>query len=139
MKKLFLLPFLFVVLTGCTASNSNGGTASNGPIETVTLNAENFSTYVATNSISTGRDDYYSMTYYTYFIGADNCKFIDCSVTYQYVVAGNTPTGTNGTTVPLTISGDGEAVPYSIRISGTTYTPYVLHVISSSGTVEVYR
>ena len=49
----------------------------------------------------------------------------------------NEYTGT-GETVPLTLSGDGQANPYHVRIN-TTAGYYRFVVVAASGTVEVYR
>ena len=75
--------------------------------------------------------------YFTYFIGADYCKFVNCTVTYGYAYIANEYTGT-GETVPLTLSGDGQANPYHVRIN-TTAGYYRFVVVAASGTVEVYR
>ena len=49
----------------------------------------------------------------------------------------NEYTGT-GETVPLTLSGDGQANPYHVQIN-TTAGYYRFVVVAASGTVEVYR
>ncbi len=126
-----------MALTGCN-SNKVDNRVSDTPKETVTLSKENFSTYVACNSSVTFNNtsnDY--ANYFTYFIGADYCKFINCTVTYGYAYMANEYTGT-GETVPLTLSGDGQANPYHVRIN-TTAGYYRFAVVAASGTVEVYR
>ncbi len=136
MKKGLLFIFALGLMTGCTASKEN--VVSNTPKESITLSAENFSKYVATNSSSSLiGSSYNNVIYYTHFVGADYCKFIDCTVTYTYVANGSTPSGT-GTTISLTLSGDGETLPYYVHSqSGNVY--YSIGIISASGTVEVYR
>ena len=139
MKKLVLLPIFLILLTGCSAGGvgCTCSSASNKPIETVTLSSSNFSKYVATYSNSTGRDPNYFSIYYTHFVGADNCKFIDCTVTYAYTIVGNQPAG-SGTTIPLSISGDGETEPFTIKPSNNNIA-YHAYIIAATGTVEVYR
>ena len=139
MKKLVLLPIFLILLTGCS-SGGVGCACSSGktePIETVTLTADNFSKYVATYSDSTGRDPNYFSIYYTHFVGADYCKFIDCTVTYEYTLVGNQPSG-NGKTISLSLSGNGETEPFTIKPSNNNIA-YYAYIISASGTVEVYR
>ena len=112
-----------MALTGCN-SNKADNRVSDTPKETVTLSKENFSTYVACNSSVTFNNtsnDY--ANYFTYFIG-------DAYMANEY-------TGT-GETVPLTLSGDGQANPYHVRIN-TTAGYYRFVVVAASGTVEVYR
>ena len=126
-----------MALTGCN-SNKADNRFSDTPKETVTLSKENFSNYVASNSSVTFNNtssDY--ANYFTYFIGADYCKFVNCTVTYGYAYMENEYTGT-GETVPLTLSGDGQANPYHVRIS-TKAGYYRFVVMAASGTVEVYR
>lgn len=136
-KLLILLPLTLMALTGCN-SNKADNRVSDTSKETVTLSKENFSTYVACNSSVTFNNtssDY--ANYFTYFIGADYCKFVNCTVTYGYAYMENEYTGT-GETVPLTLSGDGQANPYHVRIS-TKAGYYRFVVVTASGTVEVYR
>ena len=102
-KLLILLPLTLLALTGCN-SNKEDNKVSDTPKETVTLSASNFSTYVACNSSVTFNNtsnDY--ANYFTYFIGADYCKFVNCTVTYGYAYMTNAYEGT-GETVPLTSS-----------------------------------
>lgn len=90
-----------MALTRCN-SNKVDNRVSDTPKETVTLSKENFSTYVACNSSVTFNNTSYDYAnYFTYFIGADYCKFINCTVTYGYAYMANEYTGT-GETVPLT-------------------------------------
>lgn len=126
MKKLFITFLAGISLTSCNTINN---------FETVTLSKDNFSTYIATNtSIAfASKSDYY-IFYFTHFIGADNCRFIDCTITYCY---SSGSTSTKRETVSLTISGDGEAKPYMESFS---YYPnnYSFSLISASGTIKVY-
>ena len=48
----------------------------------------------------------------------------------------NEYTGT-GETVPLTLSSDGQANPYHVKLAAAGYYRFV--VVAASGTVEVYR
>ena len=132
-KTIFLLPLLCVALVSCNPKTEDKVTDT--PKETVQLTAKNFSTYVAMNSNSTsvGNDTY--VRYYTYFIGADYCKFVDCKVSYVYRHAQNPDTNSDGAaTINLSISGDGEAGFFLTR---GLY--YYCDVVSASGTVLVYR
>lgn len=129
MRKIaFLLPTLLLTLTWC------GSQVITPTKETVTLGKDNFSTYVAVNTNCTYAADGNYVIYFSYFIGADNCKFIDCSVTYQYDGASDQK---NSITVPLSLSGDGQANPFYNRlvIGGSVCS---LKVTSAKGTVEVY-
>lgn len=139
-KLLILLPLMMMALSGCSANGQNAADnkVSDTPKETVTLSATNFSTYVACNSSVTfnnSTNDY--ANYFTYFIGADYCKFVNCTVTYGYAYMANAYEGA-GETVPLTLSGDGQANPYHVRIN-TAAGYYRFVVVAASGTVEVYR
>lgn len=130
-KALLLIPAMITVLAGC-----NSPINSNKPKEVVELTTDNFSKYVATNSSSTITIDgnYQYILYYTHFIGADNCKFIDCSVTYTYWNSEVTPEV--GTTVPLSLSGDGETeFACDVQRHGVFR---IFYLMSVSGTVEVY-
>lgn len=136
-RLLVLLPLLLMTLSGCNSDkvdNRVSGTIK----ETITLSASNFSTYVACNSIVTFNNtsnDY--ANYFTYFIGADYCKFINCNVTYGYAQMDNEYT-IGRETVPLSLSGDGQTNPFHARFNtATAYYRFV--VIDASGTVEVYR
>ena len=141
MKKLFLLPLFAIALAGCS-SGSVGCTCSSSNaklIESVNLSLDNFSKYIATNTIRTfvGNTDYSS--YHTQFIGADDCRFINCTIEYSFVYMNNEPGGAGtGTVVPLTISGDGETKPFVVRVSQNTGY-YSFALIAVTGTVEVYR
>lgn len=131
-KKLFLLPILAMSLSACGSQPTQADVL---PKETVTLTQKNFSTYVAVNTTCTPFEGRSYALYYSYFIGADECKFIDCTVTYKY-------TGTNDSektfTVPLSLSGDGQAIPFVGGMNvGTTHC--TLSVTNAKGTVEVYR
>ena len=142
MKKLILLAIVLLTLTGCgptdnnAISNSEGtsGTVSKQEIKNgISLTLDNFGDYVAINTISSLADPSNdSLIYYSYFIGADNCRFYDCTVKYIYVSGSNEY---SGTTISLTISGDGQAEPFFIRNNGRT--AYKLVVTSVSGTVVV--
>ena len=155
-KLLFLLPLILVGLTGCgtkakdsinnkdinsteeVVPNSNkssiDSSGSDGPIETVELSAENFSTYVASNTTASFNVNNNSVLYFTHFIGADYCKFINCTVTYTYITKG-AAVPDSGETVPLTLSGDGQAYTQNARANAIL----VLAVVAASGTIEVYR
>ena len=144
MKKMLLL--LSLMLFGLAGCNSNSGNSSSSednsvvdsPKESVSLSVSNFSTYVAVNSSAAiVNNTYNDVIYYSYFIGADYCKFVNCSVTYTYAQNGTTNI-TSSFTVPLTLSGDGQAEPF-LAIKQTRYTYYSLVVTAASGTVEVYR
>lgn len=135
-KLLILLPLTLMALTGCN-SNKVDNRVSDTPKETVTLRKENFSTYVACNSSVTfnNTSNHYA-NYFTYFIGADYCKFVNCTVTYGYAYMANEFTGT-GETVPLTLSSDGQANPYHVKLAAAGYYRFV--VVAASGTVKIYR
>lgn len=145
-----LLPLLFIGLCGCDSDNSSepnvaekdNNVISNTPKQSIQLTASNFATYVATNSsCSIVMDSASDVIYYTYFIGADYCKFINCKVSYSYVSNTTENQNTLATVtgiVPLTLSGDGEAKPFYVR-SQNRNQYYYLVVVSVSGTVEVYR
>lgn len=141
MKKLLItLPLLALGLAGCNASanytpSNSSKTTSKSSNETVQLTLDNFSTYVATNSSSTVNTTSGYETYYTYFIGTDFCKFIDCTVSYGYAYYNNSFDGLSET-VRLSLSGDGEAKPLHVQTRSTTmYYQFVL--LSVSGTVEI--
>ena len=72
-----------------------------------------------------------------YFIGADYCKFIDCTVIYTYIRNSSTD-AVGEQTIKLTISGDGEAWPYHVSGQSSGIYYYIV-VTSASGTVEIYR
>lgn len=128
------------MLSGCNnnpeTSSIKTTTESKASVTTVELTAGNFSDYVATNSSSSFNVNTNYTTYYTHFVGAHNCVFIGCTVTYQYVVNGNEPSEAAGTTVSLTISGDGEANPFHVKVT-SGYNYYVFRIISASGTVKI--
>lgn len=133
-----LLPIILLALVGCNSNNTTSNTESNEPVQTVELSSSNFSDYVAINSsASLINSDSQDVIYYSYFIGADYCKFIDCSVTYVYVHSGS-GSSSSQSTVKLTISGDGQANPYFVY-KQNNHTYYYISVISVSGTVEVYK
>lgn len=154
MKKLFITIFAGLSLISCNTSNNyNSSNSCSLPIsvsnsstsnitfnsfETITLSKDNFSTYIATNtSIAfVPKMDYsdYHIFYYTYFIGADNCRFIDCTITYCY---SSGSTYTKRETVSLTISGDGEAKPYMESFSKYSNN-FSFSLVSASGTIKVY-
>lgn len=129
-------------LVGCNSNNNGSSSQDNkitdSPKESVALNASNFSTYVAINSSAAILNNSYNdVIYYSYFIGADYCKFVNCLVTYTYAMNGGAE-GTESFTVLLTLSGDGQAKPYFAR-NQNRYTYYSLIVTGASWTVEVYR
>ena len=130
-KTLLILSTLLLLLTGC---NPQEDKITDSPKESVELSASNFSTYVAINTTSVFNPDYNDMCFYSYFIGADYCKFVDCKVTYKYVGANTS----SEYTVPLTLSGDGQALAYIARNIGRGQT-YTLTVTSAKGTVHIYR
>ncbi len=141
MKKLFLLPLIMFALIGCgqekesiysgsgeqaaqtTSQNIKGG---------ITLSLDNFSTYVAINStIVVLSESSSSRAYYSYFIGADDCRFYDCSVTYEYKnTSGEASSG--AITVPLSLSGDGQTNVFTAR-NGL----YEIKIVSAAGTVKI--
>lgn len=105
-----------MALTGCN-SNKVDNRVSDTPKETITLSKENFSIYVACNSsVTFNNTSYHYANYFTYFIGADYCKFVNCTVTYGYAYMANEYTDT-GETVPLTLSGDGQANLYHVQFA----------------------
>ena len=117
------------------SSNENNKT-TDSPKETVSLTVSNFSTYVAINTNAAVITNSYSDTiYFSYFIGADYCKFINCSVTYKYEVNGSS--SGEKFVAHLTLSGDGQADPYIVR--NHPRAAYYLVVTSAYGVVEVYR
>ena len=127
----------------CNNSGNENRTAdiatNDSPKETDQLSAGNFSKYVAVNTaaaviVNTSE----SVIYHSYFIGADYCKFINCTVTYTYVAGNNEPSSNSGQTVPLTLSGDGQAEPFHISQSNRNIY-YRIVILNASGTVEVYR
>ena len=126
-------------LTGCSANTNNSdNNVSNSPKESVELSGSNFSKYVAVNSTAAIINNAYNdVIYYSYFIGADYCKFVNCSVTYTYAQNGGA-TGANDYTVSLSLSGDGQADPYFVR-NTSAHVYYSIVIKSASGTVEVYR
>ena len=143
-KSLLFISILMLLMTGCASSNKScncaytpipidGNTNSDGPQE-VTLSAENFSKYVAVNTVSSYASAYDAVTYFSYFIGADNCRFIDCSVSYKYVYGGSS---FGYGTIPLTISGDGQANPFHTRENNRD-TYYTISITSASGTIYIY-
>lgn len=139
-KVLFLLPLLALGLVGCKnqpCTCSTQGGVSNGPLQTVSLSKNNFSTYVATNTTMSFDTNHVGYAHYhTNFIGAGYCKFINCSVTYAYIMNGST--STSGNEVPLTLSGDGETKECICRINNAGVS-YDIYIVSAKGTVEVYR
>ena len=156
MKKFLLFPIVLLVMVGCGPKENSmvdtskdaqtstiilpsNNTVEDKPKEIVELTKDNFSTYVAVNcssSLISNETSRYTVVYYAYFIGADYCKFVNCTVTYTYVYA---PSGSAGEeiTVPLTLSGDGQADPYFAQLRDNYY--YTFKFISASGTVMVYR
>lgn len=133
-KSIFLAVALLSLLTSCVRNNPNPTDSTSVTSETnkdadfpqtITLTTDNFSTYVATSSSSVEVDR--DIIYYTHFIGADNCRFNGCTVTYTYSTSG-ADKGDGSSTVPLTISGDGEAKPFCRKESFGFYTFYLLSV-----------
>ena len=142
MKKLVLLSALFFGLTGCNSANTNQSNSANKifdtPKESVSLTAKNFSTYVACNStVAFNTTSYDYANYFTYFIGADYCKFVNCTVTYGYAYMDNEYSGV-GETVSLTLSGDGQTNLFHARLNNSS-AYYRFVVLNASGIVEVYR
>lgn len=135
-KLLLLLPFVTFLLTGCNPKEENKVTDT--PKESIQLSASNYTNYVAINTfIGQPNSSYNDIIYYSYFIGADYCKFVDCKITYRYVLNGGS-TQTEEATVPLTLSGDGQANPFYARgLSRGSY--YSITITKASGTVQVYR
>ena len=128
MKRIaILLPLIVASLTGCGSSGS----------QTIELTKDNFSTYVATNSmVAYNNMTYDYATYFTHFIGANGCSFIDCTVTYRYVTGSVETNDASDTTVPLSLSGDGEAKPFMVRLTSTVRM-YSFYLVSVSGKVEI--
>ena len=123
-------------LMGCNPKEDNKITDT--PKESVQLSAKNYTTYVAINtSIAMPNAGYNDVIYYSYFIGADYCKFVDCKLTYKYVLNGGSNESSEET-VPLTLSGDGQANPFFARaLNRGNY--YNIVITGASGTVQVYR
>lgn len=116
----------------------SNNTVEDKPKEIVELTKDNFSTYVAINcssSLISNETSRYTVVYYAYFIGADYCKFVNCTVTYSFCYSGNN--SGSEVTVPLTLSGDGQADPYYVQLRDNYY--YTFKFVSASGTVMVYR
>lgn len=133
-KLLFLLPIISFALSAC---NPQKDKITDSPKESVALSASNFSTYVAVNTtVQQSNANYSDVTFFSYFIGADYCKFVDCFVTYKYVHGENS--GGTEITVPLTLSGDGQAEPFVVTSMNRGMT-YTLVVTSAKGTVHIYR
>ena len=138
MKKVLLSVFVLplLCLTGCNPKEDNKVTDT--PKESVQLSTSNYTSYVAINtSIAMPNAGYNDVIYYSYFIGADYCKFVDCKLTYKYVLSGGSAESSEET-VPLTLSGDGQANPFFARaLSRGSY--YSIVITGASGTVQVYR
>ena len=112
----------------------------NEPKEEVELTLSNLGKYVAINNnavllnnSSTGNN---VVVFYAYFIGADYCKFINCTISYYYSPSGGGPNGGENTT-GLSLSGDGQANPFYTIIDGNHW--YSFNVSAVTGTVLVYR
>ena len=135
-KLLLLLPFVTFLLTGCNPKEENKVTDT--PKESIQLSASNYINYVAINtSIATPNPNYADVIYYSYFIGADYCKFVDCKLTYKYVLNGGTAESATET-IALTLSGDGQANPFYAR-SQNRGNYYNIVITGASGTVQIYR
>ena len=134
MKKFaLLLPLLTIALVSC-----GGDRVSDSPKESVKLSEKNYSTYVAINtSFAMPNAGYADIIYFSYFIGADYCKFVDCTITYKYVINSGSVESPEET-VPLTLSGDGQANPYYARLNNRGYF-FNIVITGASGTVQVYR
>lgn len=125
-NKFLLMPLIMLSLGGC---KTNGGIK-----ETVALSAKNVETFVAVNTTSSlTQYAYDDVVFYSYFIGAEKCRFINCSVSYYYIYGANK---SEIFTVELTLSGCGQAIPYVVRNLPRNAT-YVLKFSSANGTVEV--
>lgn len=110
------------------------------PKEEVELTLSNLGTYVAINNnavllnnSSTGDN---VVVFYAYFIGADYCKFVDCTISYYYSPSGGGSNAGENTTA-LSLSGDGQATPFYTRIQGNHW--YYFNVSAVTGRVLVYR
>ena len=138
MKKfLIILPILLLCCNCKTSNNSSLQNISNDLKESVVLTTKNFSTYISTNSsVSWNNESNDYATYFTYFIGVDGCKYIDCTITYGYAYMNEEYKG-EGNTVSLSLSGNGEAKPFHIRL-GSTHSYYTFVLLNVSGIVEVY-
>ena len=148
MKKcLLFIPFMLLGLSGCNPKNSDSVNPSNGNTQAtnqsaqttkgkVQLSAENYTTYIAINtSIALPNAGYSDVIYYSYFIGSSYCKFIDCKLTYKYVLNGGS-NESSPVTVPLTLSGDGQAEPFYARaLNRGNY--YAIVITGASGTVQI--
>ena len=134
---MLVLPLVLVGCTSNSATNVSDNKITNSPKESITLSASNYSTYIATNSSSTLLNNSYNdVIYYTYFTGADYCKFVNCKITYKYVENGGDEGSSH--TISLNLSGDGEATPFFVR-NQNRYTYYYAVITGATGTVEVYR
>ena len=133
-KVLLLLTLLIFGLVGCK-TNSNKcechAVTSEEEQKGIKLNKANFQTYVAINSSCTVDENNWTRTYYSHFIGSNKCTFKGCYVSYRYVY-GTTYRGED--TAALSLSGDGQAEPFHIKI--TNYKEnYTIEIVSASGMV----
>lgn len=147
MKKYFI--FFSLILLGLTCCNgkengpidSTAGsvqstTASTQPIKgKVELTADNYVNYIAINTNMVIINSSYDTMYYSYFIGSNHCKFIDCKLTYKYVSNSGSAESSTGT-IPLTLSGDGQANPFYVR-SPNRGVYYSIVIITATGTVQI--
>lgn len=137
-KKVVCVPVMLSLLVGCGVSQTNTKVITQTPTveksTAVELTVDNFSKYVAVNTsacLITATSN--NVIYYSYFIGADYFRFNNCTVTYKYKYSESLIS--ESYTVPLTFSGDGQALPYSPKNSNYVFT---FTLISTSGTVERY-
>lgn len=148
MKKITLFALLVLLaLTGCKPTNDNKAvkssdgnsqsvTTSSQPIKgKVELTADNYVNYIAINTNMVIINSSYDTMYYSYFIGSNHCKFVDCKLTYEYV-SNSGSAGSSAVTIPLTLSGDGQANPFYIR-SPNRGVYYSIVITKASGTVQI--
>ena len=134
MKKFtLLLPLLTIALASCS-----GDKVSDSPKESVKLSEKNYTSYIAINTtFAMPNAGYADVIYYSYFIGADYCKFVDCTISYKYIINSGAAESAMET-VPLTLSGDGQANPFYARLNNRG-NYYRIVITGASGTVQVYR
>lgn len=133
-KVLMLLPLLVFGVVGCRTTNNKcecPSVTSEEEQKGIKLTKANFQTYVAINSSCTVDENNWTRTYYAHFVGSDKCTFKGCSVSYQYVYQ-STRAGQG--TATLSLSGDGEAEPFHIKITNYKIN-YTIEIVSASGMV----
>ncbi len=127
--KALAILMMSTAMVGCSSNNGSIIAVGDAKVETVTLSKDNVTDYVATYSSAALIDAANNVSvYHCHFVGADNCKFIDCSI--QYTWQSGNATGT----AHLTISGDGEAIPCTGRRVACT-----LVITGATGKVQILK